>query len=487
MINSKPYLINRNDLQLDWRSLYEHLEKTIYSTHQLKQTILVDPELATELLELAFHARLYFSKESTSEMLNDWRQYMCIYSNSFKKYCELFQHFLPTVLPLDIHQYGFKLWFDDFMNLWLQLSHSQLDYNSCCIQLFSNLAKFCIGYIDWEPYIPVLFQRFSLMTSSYTILHQNHQHDLPSIIQFIVYTIYPGSSTIEMLKQLFSTFAFDYGSLLLLFLDVLIKRIRMERHSKKNRWYYQPPKSHLISDQFIEEFSVLLFKKVKKMTFTDFNYELLHKITLFCVEFMPKEVTYKLSLAKDRFYEPKRMQSALQLFSITLFHAINNEKVGPQHRVQVISVLPDLLNTVNTTDHTLCYLHLYTIRSILILGIPLDDFSRFAETKKFDLSKIQIKLLKQSVKLNDFPEKFLQCCFDMIDSNNEDLFEFSKNGFCMKNLLSDAFHHLCCNISAEKFKAITRMLYRFVTTRIFENADCCSILQKMVLVCIQVI
>ena len=142
----QPSLLTRSDLQIDWRPLFDLIERVNYSPHQRKQTIFFEPTIFTELTYLVSYGRFYFSKESTAEMLAEWSQYVCIYSNKYNKYLYLLMLFLPTYLPPDEHQYGFKLWFDDFLNLWaalpMQDSAQQFQYY---LYIFSNLAKNAFG------------------------------------------------------------------------------------------------------------------------------------------------------------------------------------------------------------------------------------------------------------------------------------------------------------------------------------------------------
>ena len=135
-------MLSRNDLELDWRTFYRLVVQTYHSPHFRSKTLNFELVLCAELPKLICCARVYFSKESTSEMLTEWKQYLCIYSHiSYLKYMQLFSMFLPTLVHPEEHQFGFKLWFQDFMNHWLSLPKTtsriiQEDF----IFLFAQLA-----------------------------------------------------------------------------------------------------------------------------------------------------------------------------------------------------------------------------------------------------------------------------------------------------------------------------------------------------------
>jgi hypothetical protein len=57
------------------------------------------------------HARLYFSVESTQEMLDEWRALLCPFDTSFSKGIEKFELFLPTVVYPHEHDKSFKYFF----------------------------------------------------------------------------------------------------------------------------------------------------------------------------------------------------------------------------------------------------------------------------------------------------------------------------------------------------------------------------------------
>lgn len=72
---------------------------------------------------------------------------------------KLFEWFLPVQIPVEYHSVGYKLWLDEFMKIW-ETCKSVSHWEGYLMKLLASLAKSNIGYIDWNPYIPIMFTRF---------------------------------------------------------------------------------------------------------------------------------------------------------------------------------------------------------------------------------------------------------------------------------------------------------------------------------------
>ena len=67
--------------------------------------------------------------------------------------------FLPVTLRPEHHSLGHELWFKEFMTLW-EVCHNSPSWEREMMELMARLANKNIGYIDWEPYLPLMFTRF---------------------------------------------------------------------------------------------------------------------------------------------------------------------------------------------------------------------------------------------------------------------------------------------------------------------------------------
>ena len=70
---------------------------------------------------LSYHIISYFPVESTQEMLDEWQPLLCPFDTAMLDAAEYFAEFLPTVLAVNQHQFGYRLWFDKFVELWLDI------------------------------------------------------------------------------------------------------------------------------------------------------------------------------------------------------------------------------------------------------------------------------------------------------------------------------------------------------------------------------
>src|SRR6185437_5798032 len=105
--------------------LYNLFERISLSSYKRLQMLTAPDSLVRNLKILIFAARAYFSVESTQEMLDEWRPLICPYHNSMEKAMGYFKLFLPTLLPPEEHQFGFKLWFHEFMDIWIACPNSR--------------------------------------------------------------------------------------------------------------------------------------------------------------------------------------------------------------------------------------------------------------------------------------------------------------------------------------------------------------------------
>lgn len=97
---------------------------------------------------------------ATQEILDELRPTLCLVDvSTMSKSIQLLRWFLPVQLSPKHHSIGYKLWFEEFMTLW-EICHNSLTWESKMMELMAALANHNIGYINWEPYIPLMFTRF---------------------------------------------------------------------------------------------------------------------------------------------------------------------------------------------------------------------------------------------------------------------------------------------------------------------------------------
>lgn len=68
------------------------------------------------------YARIYFSVDSTKEILEELRPLMCPFDVSMTKAFERYKLFLPTLVYEHEADMSFRLWITEFLNLWTTLN-----------------------------------------------------------------------------------------------------------------------------------------------------------------------------------------------------------------------------------------------------------------------------------------------------------------------------------------------------------------------------
>ena len=66
--------------------------------------------------------------------------------------------FLPTTSSIPSEK-GWKLWFEEFMSLWMSFSNSP-PWEPELFHLYTRLAFHNCGQINWIPYLEILFTKF---------------------------------------------------------------------------------------------------------------------------------------------------------------------------------------------------------------------------------------------------------------------------------------------------------------------------------------
>lgn len=101
---------------------------------------------------------------------------------------QLLRWFLPVQLPPKYHSIGYQLWFEEFMKLW-EICYNAPAWENKMMDLMAAVANYNIGYINWEPYIPLMFTRFIRclkLPVSYNKIQRNHEIDANCITIWIV-------------------------------------------------------------------------------------------------------------------------------------------------------------------------------------------------------------------------------------------------------------------------------------------------------------
>lgn len=310
-------------------------------------------------------------------------------------------------------------------------------------------------------------------------------------MQWIIYSIFDTSKTLDHLSQFFRLRSVNYyiskektDSQFKLVVSAGLKKFavrkRMESYTKN--WFNFSPPTHNLNDHLVNEFATIMVNVVEKIGLKDFDLENYTKLCNISAPILSGKVIDKLDLAYEQICEPKRLTSALQLFSVSLFPILTNDVTATQYRSNVLPILTSLVSNINTYDENVCFLQLFAIRSIVVLGLPLNDCSSLSETLSDNvaLDEDAKQLLLDTQQLEEFAHDFLRCCFTIIESNNEDLFKMFKSNFTLSKLLNESFLQVLANSSPTTTKAILDKLFNYANRQIIENEKASNVLSTLI-------
>lgn len=324
-----------------------------------------------------------------------------------------------------------------------------------------------------------------------SLLHvDSYKRDNKSInayMNWIVYSIFETSKTLDHLRQFFRLRSVNYyiskektDSQFTVVVNAGLKKfaVRKRTESYKKNWFNFALPAHNLNDHLVNEFATIMVTVVEKIGLKDFDLENYTRLCNISAPILSEKVIDKLDLAYEQICEPKRLTSALQLFSVSLFPILTNDLTAAQYRSNVLPILTSLASNINTYDENVCFLQLFAIRSIVVLGLPLSDCSHLSDNA--DLDENAKQLLLDTQQLEEFAHDYLRCCFTIIESNNEDLFKMFKSNFTLSKLLHESFLHVLANSSPATTKAVLDKLFNYANKQIIENEKACEILSTLI-------
>ncbi|CAH1969246.1 unnamed protein product [Acanthoscelides obtectus] len=155
----KKYLLSREDLQLDWRPLYDMCVRVTEKTKRDLGMYRYSASFEGTLFNAIRMCRVYFPASATQEILDEFKQYLCPFNTCDMSYSmEYMELFLPCHVKPSEAGISYKLWFDELMILWNNCQEA-CPWENYLMYMMTNLARYQIGYIDWQPHIANMFVR----------------------------------------------------------------------------------------------------------------------------------------------------------------------------------------------------------------------------------------------------------------------------------------------------------------------------------------
>lgn len=511
----KKELLSRDDLELPWRPLYELHDRILYSkTEHLglnwfpsslrprssSKHIIVKLaqrcSVEAVLKALIKSCRPYYPESATKEMLDEWRPLMCPFDVTMLKAMGYFELFLPTTLPPELHDKGFKLWFDDFISLWVSVQNLPT-WEVHLVSLFARLANDNIGYIDWDPYIPKIFTRIlrslNLPVGSSQMLvsrYLTNAYDISHVVIWISAMLGgPSKQTQTQLSGLFSSIASFFhpsnnGRWLMKLMKLLqrlpasvVKRLHRERF-RTPTWLTPVPESHLLSEQDITDFVESMKQPVLLAMFSKTGSldaaQALQNLALLRPELVIPPVLEKTYPAMETLTEPHQLTATLSCMIGVARCLVAGGQRFPEGPTHMLPLLMRALPGVDPNDFSKCMITFQFIATFVTL-VPLVDCSAAIQTRA-DLTQVEKELCSASAEFEDFVLQFIDRCFALIDSSTLEQTREEMETEKMTHLeslvelgLSSTFTTILTQCSMEIFQVAMEKVFNFATTNIFET------------------
>lgn len=493
----KRYLISSDELKLDWRPLYETYERLLYSETESLGLRYVPENLESNLSQAIRLARPHFSVEATQEMLDEWRPMLCPFSVSIQRAVTYLNLFLPTTLPPEHNNQGFKLWFDEVMQSWLAGKVCVTTYDSKFTLLLSRLASDCMGFIDWEPYIPRIFNHFKTSLnlnggmSRPQIRRHNEPIDVGPCVQWMVYMISKDNSCLDHISRLFKAIESYYHpsntdrrwhAKLQQFLYKLpacyVKRLYRERY-KKNIWSRRIPESYKLTEELTTKFVDALMPVVLTSMFSQAGISsaalAFRDLSVLRPERVIPPLLERLYGSYETLIEPHRLLATINCMASVIPAMVRPCKYFQQGPSHVVPLLINSLPGIDSNDMRKC-IAVFRFIATLAAYVKMKDHSYLVDERQ-DLTYEQQQLCLSTGQFEDFVIQFLDKCFILIENtatatlSNLDQELHFKNGEegIIEAAVSSVTLSILAQASPEIQAAAIERLYSHVTQHIFDT------------------
>ncbi|CAH1108407.1 unnamed protein product [Psylliodes chrysocephalus] len=493
----KKYLLTRDDLQLDWRPLYDLCVKLM----EKSKTVIGMYRYAANFEMTIFHlirlCKVYFPASVTQEILDEFRPKLCIFNHtemaSTIRYLELF---LPNSMKAEEADQSYKLWFEELMNLW-DTCQDDSTWENNMMWIMTGLARFQIGRIDWQPYIPAMFVRFQRTFQLPVAFKQRHMGrfhkiDISAMAMWIVCVLngdknvaffhfekfmqtlesyfYPANTGrwTSKLRELLRTLSFYF-----------IQRVHCERY-KTPSWEFQVPDHYKLTDADLDRFVNIMRPCIEQALYNRMGLQDT-SLTLQYLSCLRPNIIIPMTLEKlyssmNSLTEPHKLTSSMMAVIACGRYMVqgnrNNYPEGPTH---IIPLLMELLPGIDPNDIRKSYVTFNFIVHFVNM-IPVIDSS--GASSHYELSEEEHVVCEATANFEDFVLQFFDKLCIWMESNSLDFIRLEQmtNNDNVKNrietisesALGSVISVVLNQCSPNIFKSALKKIYNFVTSKVME-------------------
>lgn len=496
----KKKLISPDELELPWQPLYKMILRIMKAKETRPEMCYICNFYETATESLIIYAKVYFPLSATQEILDELRPTLCLFDVvTMSKSIQLLRWFLPVQLPPKYHSIGYQLWFEEFMILW-EMCHNAPTWESKMMELIAALANYNIGYINWEPYIPLMFTRFMRclkLPVSYNKIqrHKHHEMDATSITTWIVAVLGNGSSAQTYLDKFLKTIETYFhpansGCWLGILKEILIKlsfsfitRLHKEKYAKPT-WETRIPEEYKLTDNDVDAFvksmlPVTMAAMFNKLSVTDASYALQYLATMrpnLVIPYVLDRVSSTLDMSSVTIESHKLIATLNCMEAIARPMAEGSKNVnegytypeGPRHILPLLSLL---LFNIDPNNPEKCFLA-FRLISVYACYIPIVDTSKPVAT----IDEEERLDYETASGFEDFVLQFLDKIFSFIDHSSLELVRLENSAGGEKSKLEKVTETVVYNvcmvllmqINDAIFKNALDKLCTYITQRILE-------------------
>ncbi|XP_050294149.1 proteasome activator complex subunit 4B-like [Anthonomus grandis grandis] len=436
----KRYLITRDELQLDWRPLYDLCVRTMLKSHSDIGMYRYISTFETSLYNAIRSCKVYFPASATQEILDELRPSLCPF-NTGEISCAM--HYLELLMPNAVKpeeaSISYDLWFNEFMNLW-EICHNTGAWENNMMWMFAGLARYQIGRIDWTPYVPQMFARFQRalqlpVNFKQRALGKQHKIDSAAIAVWIVACLHgdnnPTFFYFEKLMQTLESYfhpanvgrwTFKLRELLKKLAYLFVQRVHCERY-KTPSWDSQVPDSHKLTDADIDRFVNIMKPCIEPAMYSRLGASDVTMALSYMASLRPNLVIPgildQLYFSMDSLTEPHKMTSNMMGILSCGRYMVQGKEYnyleGPTH---VIPLLMALLPGIDPNDVRKSYVTFNFIMHFVNM-IPLIDSSK-AHNFYDDLTEEEHMICEATAEFEDFVLQFFDRLIQWVDSSSLD-------------------------------------------------------------------
>ncbi|XP_005100512.1 proteasome activator complex subunit 4B [Aplysia californica] len=489
LLLKKRSLLTRADLILPWRPLYKIVED--WSKEGAGCNVF-PPKFETNVKNAIRACSQFFHEDATQEMLDEWRPLLCPFDMLVIGGLQCLEMFLPTCLPPELHHKGFKLWFEEFMDLWKSF-HSMPSWEGSLVNLFSRLAHDNVGYIDWKPHVPMVFTRLlrsfclPVGTKQMTPNRHHNAYETASVSTLIVGMMGGPDGTVqEHLTKLFKALHSFYhpsntgrwtirlGSFLQTLPRMFVRRLRRERY-KELAWLTPVPDSHKLTDAQVTEFVESLKSSVFVAMFGKFGSQdasmALRSLATLRPEIVVPPLLEKMYPAMETLIEPHRLIACMICIVSVARPMLMSPKYYPEGPSHVLPLLNLALPGIDANDFKKTLVTLQMVSTFVSL-VPIVDSSDAVHTLQ-DLTEHEKDLCSATAQFEDFVLCFLDRVHSLIENSRQEasfgaLERVTMEQSVMEMGLASTVSAMLQQCSTPIYMSALKKIHRFITTNVFE-------------------